>query len=107
MVDLLVSDDAVEIPACAEDGKAGRLAPVQRLLVEEPNRCQSHLQVLEEPLRKQPPGVASANDQSALTGITLSPGAALGRDKPDSDREDERRGEKKARSSLRRPRTRR
>jgi hypothetical protein len=94
VADLLVSDDAVEIPACAEDGKAGCLASVQRLLVEEPNRCQSHLRALEEPFGNQPPDVAGADDQSALTGVTLSPGAAFGRDKPDSVRDQEGGGEK-------------
>src|SRR5918992_3543327 len=95
VIDLLVLDDAVEIPACAEDAKAGCLASVQRVLVEEPNRRQSQLRALAEPLRNQPPDVAGADDQSALTGFALSPGAALGRDEPDSAREDEGGGEKR------------
>ena len=55
-------------------------------LVEEPNRRQSHLGMLEESLRNQPPDVPSADDQCALTGLTLSAGAALGRDEPEPPR---------------------
>ncbi len=81
---------ALEVPAGSEDGEAGYVASVKGLLVEEPDRSQAQLGMLAESLRNQSPDVPRANDQHALTGVTLSPGAALGGDEPDSARDHER-----------------
>jgi hypothetical protein len=60
----------------------------------EPNRCQFPPPGARGASSPPTTDVASADDQSALTGFTLSPDAPLGRDKPDSTREDERGGDK-------------
>ena len=60
-------------------GQGGRSRrSVKRVLVEEPDRSQPDLGMLSESLRNQAPDVARTDDQRALTGVTASPGAALG-----------------------------
>ena len=71
----------------SEDREAGYVASVERLLVEEPDRSQPHLGMLDESFRNQSPDISRADDQRALAGLTFSPGPALGGEEPDSARD--------------------
>src|SRR4051794_24406429 len=77
VLDAMCVDDISQIPTGAENGQRRavlRTRRLKRILVQEPDRVQTHLGMLAEPLREEPADAASADDQGRCTGALASGG---------------------------------
>ncbi len=77
MPDAVVGDEAIEIPAGAEDRERRTVGGVHRLLVHVPDRLEAELRMLEQAARGQASDLAGADDQRRHGGLTGGPGARL------------------------------
>ncbi len=76
VLDRVICDHLLEIPARAEDGQL-RVGVVARLLVEEADGPQPELRVLQEPSRGQPADPTGADDQRRLGRLAVPAGPGL------------------------------
>ena len=77
MLDPVLGNDAVEIPARAQDWQAVVVRDRARLLVQESDRAQAELGMVLQPHGRQPADVPGADDQRRAHGLASTAGPEL------------------------------
>ena len=72
MLDAVLLDNVLEVPTRPDD-RDGQHGLIERLLVEEADRVQAELGMLEQPARGQPADPAGADHQRRFAELSLAP----------------------------------